>query len=137
MNKFYLGLIFLFIFIWIISQQIQECMLEDDPHLQTIKSLLQEAFPNDEDIQNLKLYKGDKSYTLNKEKVFLCMKDEKGDYYPTNMLVYVLLHEIAHVKNDEIGHGEKFQQIFDVLLKQAKANNLYDDTIPIIPNYCP
>lgn len=133
----WIGLILLFGLIWLLSDQMREYMLEDDPHLHNIKALLIEAFPDDPDIQGLKLYKGDKSYTLNKEKIFLCMKDENGEYYNTNMLIYVLLHEIAHVKNHTVGHDENFQRIFDGLLKEAKKRKVYDDTIPPVSNYCP
>lgn len=133
-TRFYFGLFCLFLFVWLLSYQVQEYMLEDDPVLGVLKELLKDVHPA---IAKLRLYKGDKSYTLNKQKVFLCIKDENDSYYSLNMLIYVLLHETAHVLNDEIGHGEKFQQIFDSLLEKAKEQGVYNDNIPIVKNYCP
>ena len=40
-----------------------------------------------------------------KQKVYLCLKDENNEYYNDNMLIYVALHELAHVLCDEIGHA--------------------------------
>ena len=68
--------------------------------------------------------------------MFLCLKDEKNQYYETNMLIYVLLHEISHVICDEVGHTEKFGKIFDELLEEAKKMNIYNPDIPIITDYC-
>ncbi len=132
----FMGLFLLFGLIYLLSNQVREYMDSSDPVLQNLKGLLQEAFPTDPDIQSIQLYKGGKSYTLNKQKIYLCLKDEHGEYYNLNTLCYVLLHELSHVKNDEIGHGDKFQRIFDNLLKEAKKRGVYDDTIPVVSNYC-
>lgn len=82
------------------------------------------------------LSKGDKSYTINKEDIFLCLKDENNQYYHDNMLVYVLLHEISHSICDEIGHTEKFHRLFSALTKKAVELGIYDDQIPLIRDYC-
>ena len=55
----------------------------------------------------------------------LCVKDENNNYYSDNMLMYVALHELAHVLCDEIGHTPKFWAIFDQLLD--KASKTIDD----------
>lgn len=75
------------------------------------------------------------SYTLNKEKMHLCVKDTKGRYFNKNMLFYVALHELAHVICDEIGHTEKFNRIFDSLLERAVDIGLYRPDIPPSLNY--
>jgi hypothetical protein len=64
------------------------------------------------------------------------LKDENNKYYDTNMLVYVLLHEISHSICDEVGHTKKFHLYFHELLKKAIEMKVYNPDIPIIKNYC-
>jgi hypothetical protein len=137
------------IIIFLVILQIEEYKLQDDPKLKELKKIIEPLFIQDKyftgnlkELNNrnilneINLYKGEKSYTINKQKVFLCLKDEKNQYYETNMLVYVLLHEISHVICDEVGHTEKFQKIFDELLEEATKMKVYNPDIPIITDYC-
>lgn len=88
-------------------------------------------------LQNeITLSKGKKSYTLNKEDIYLCLKDENDKYYEDNMLIYVLLHEISHSICDEIGHTDKFHRLFNALTQKAVELKIYNDKIPLIRNYC-
>ena len=117
----------------LVRKQIKENMEQDDPMLYQLRDVLEPVHPV---VKNLKLYKSNKSYTINKQKVFLCLKDDNGDYYPLNMLVYVALHEIAHVLNTkDVGHTEEFHRIFDELLIQATEIGSFNPSIPIIQNY--
>jgi hypothetical protein len=120
--------------VWIVYNQIKEHNLQSDPMLYTLKKVLEPVHPI---VSNLKLYKGDSSYTINKERVFLCLYDENGEYYPLNMLLYVLTHEIAHILNDkDIGHTPAFYEKFDELLAKATELGIYNPSIPVINNYC-
>ena len=103
-----------------------QSILENIMTMQTRKKILNE----------ISLSTGNKSYTLNKENIYLCLKDENNYYYEDNMLKYVLLHEISHSICDEIGHTTKFNEIFKALLDKAVEMKIYDPTIPIIKNYC-
>jgi len=87
-------------------------------------------------LNEISLFKGNKSYTINKEHIYMCLKDEDNNYYDENMLIYVLLHEIAHSICDEIGHTKKFHKIFDTLLDKAHEMNIYDPNLPLVRNYC-
>lgn len=131
---YFLATVLIIILLWVIHRQVKEYHLQDDPMLYTLKEVLKPVHPI---MSTLKLYKGDKSYTINKEKIFLCLKDENGDYYPLNMLVYVLLHEVAHQLNtQDIGHTEAFHAKFDELLDRATKIGVFNPSIPIIQNYC-
>lgn len=122
------------ILIWIVVSQIKEHYLQDDPILPILREILLPIHP---EMQNIRLYKGNKSYTINKEKIFLCLKDENGEYYPLNMLIYVTLHELAHVINKEdVGHTPKFHEIFDELQRDAINRGIFNPSIPIIKEYC-
>jgi len=87
----------------------------------------------------VKIIEGDQSYTLQKKKVFLCLKDKNtGQMYDKNMLTYVLLHEMAHVLNEkDIGHTPAFHKIFDELLEKAEKQGVYDPNLPLVEDYCP
>ena len=136
-TKFLVALIALLIIggiIWWVTNCITEHHLQDDPMLIKLKKILQPLHP---EIKNLKLYKGKKSYTINKDKIYLCLKDENDDYYPTNHLIYVMIHEFAHyINKDDIGHTEKFHRIFEDLLEQAHDMGIYNASIQPVENYC-
>lgn len=120
--------------IWVIFHQIKEHHLQDDPMLHLLKEVLKPVHPI---FNDLKLYRGDKSYTINKNKIFLCLYDENGEYYPINMLIYVLLHEVSHFLNTaDVGHTPLFHAQFDELLDKATKLGIFNPSIPIIQNYC-
>ena len=87
-------------------------------------------------LNEIKVMKGDKSYTINKKKVYLCLKDENQKYYNDNILIYVFLHELSHVICDEVGHTQKFHEIFESVLDLATQKGIYNPSIPMIDNYC-
>lgn len=93
---------------------------------------------NHRDILNeITLSKGNKSYTINKKEVYLCLNDENGNTYDENMLMYVTLHELAHIINTKnIGHTTEFDNIFEELLDLSIEKGIYDPNKPIIQNYC-
>jgi predicted metal-dependent hydrolase len=73
------------------------------------------------------------TYTLNKESIYMCIrtKDENDDIYDINLLMFVLLHELAHLSNYDsngfpiIGHGKEFKDIFTKLVETAIKINIY------------
>lgn len=134
---------------WSAYKQIQEHYAQDDPMLHDLYETIRPLFNQDSYhtgelrvlnnrniMKEINLYKGDKSYTINKKHIHLCLKDENGQYYDKNMLIYVTLHELAHVICDEIGHTDKFHKIFEELLLKANEQKIYDPSIPIIHDYC-
>ena len=84
---------------------------------------------------------GNESYTTSKEKITLCLKDKSGKYYNDNMLVYVSLHELAHLLTPDYeqnyeNHGPKFINTFSKLLKIAEGKKLYNPNIKKPSEYC-
>jgi len=127
-----LGVILLGLLIWLIVWQMTEHYNQYEPKLFELREKFRE-FPG---VNNIKLYKGNKSYTINKAKVYLCLRDKNGHYYNDNLLAYVFLHELAHVISDSVGHNEEFHHNFDKLLDMASERGLYNPAIPIDTNYC-
>lgn len=67
------------------------------------------------------------SYSVNKgEEIYLCIRSKKNnEIHDINDLLYVAIHEIAHVGCPEIGHTDLFFKINLYLLKKAVEFNLY------------
>jgi hypothetical protein len=146
---FFLAGLLIFIVGWVIYNQVYEHYSQDDPKLKDLKVRLEDFFDNKKNwenplkilndkniMKNIHFYRGEKSYTINKKKVYICLKDEDGNYYDDNTLIYVIAHELSHVICDEIGHTEKFHHIFETLLKKMDQEGLYNSKIPIKHDYC-
>jgi hypothetical protein len=85
-------------------------------------------------------FSSDESYTEDKKKIYLCLRDENGDYYDYNMLIYVSLHELAHAMSAVVDTEHvtlEFNNLFNLLLKRASDLNLYDQSKPPVAGYCP
>ncbi len=69
------------------------------------------------------------SYSVNKgEKIHLCLRQREGtneSLVEENIMVFVALHEMAHVLTSTVGHGPDFWNNFAWLLKQAEAAGIY------------
>jgi predicted metal-dependent hydrolase len=67
------------------------------------------------------------SYSVNKgQELSFCLKSKKtGQFHKLNLLMYVAIHEMAHIGCPETGHGELFKKIFKFLTEEAIKINLY------------
>ena len=80
------------------------------------------------------------SYSVNKgEELAFCLRSKKnGNHHNINLLMYVALHELAHVGCHEIGHTDLFKEIFAFYTKEAINIGIYKyedyDTNPV--EYC-
>lgn len=119
--------------VWAIMSQVADHYAKSDPKLYQLRNHLKDLHPA---INDISLRRADKSYTINKSKVHLCLYDENGKYYDDNMLIYVLIHELAHVITKSVGHTDEFHNNFNMLLDKAEVMGLYDSSIPPIDNYC-
>ena len=68
-----------------------------------------------------------KSYSVNKgEELSFCLKSKKsGELHDINLIMYVAIHEMAHIACPEIGHGELFKKIFRKLAEEAIKIGVY------------
>lgn len=91
----------------------------------------------DDKLKDLDIREASSSYTEDKTTIYLCLRDERNNFYPMNTLIYVTLHEIAHLLNkQDFGHTEAFYKIFDKLLCDAASQGIYDPTKPHDSWYC-
>ena len=95
--------------------------------------------PNDEKIQRLHknlqntIYeetphkKGESAYTINKgELIKVCLRHKKKNkpLHNLNTLMFVVIHEMAHVMSVSIGHNKEFMTNFRFLLREADGINI-------------
>jgi len=68
------------------------------------------------------------SYSVNKgEKIVFCIrsKDEKQELVDINTIMFVAIHELAHVMTKSIGHTEEFWNNMKYLLKKGISIGVY------------
>jgi len=67
------------------------------------------------------------SFSINKgEEIAFCLRSKKSnDLHQLNLIMYVALHEMAHIACPEIGHGDLFKKIFKFLTEIAIELKLY------------
>ena len=70
------------------------------------------------------------SYSVNKgQKIVLCLrsKDHQQKLTDLNTLMFVVLHELAHVLTVSIGHTKEFWSNFKFILKEAVKIGIYEN----------
>ena len=67
------------------------------------------------------------SFSVNKgEEIAFCLRSKKSnELHQLNLIMYVALHEMAHIACPEIGHGDLFKKIFKFLTEIAIELNIY------------
>ena len=66
------------------------------------------------------------SYSVNKgEKLVLCIRQRDRSFVDQNVLMYVAIHEIAHIMTSEVGHTPLFWENFRFLLNEAMEQGIY------------
>lgn len=94
-------------------------------------------------INKIKLYENvynrGTSYNINKGKyIIVCIRSKKDVFYDMNTLMYVIIHEIAHIACPEYGHTSLFKNLNEILLNIAIELNIYTfvdyNMYPV--NYC-
>jgi hypothetical protein len=74
------------------------------------------------------------TYTVNKDEMHICLRtrDINENMYDINLLMYVILHELAHMCNygkdgrPIQGHGDEFKSIFKILVTESINLNIYE-----------
>ena len=72
----------------------------------------------------------DTAYTIDKGKVLaLCIRDRAANaIYDPDLLLFVTLHEMAHIAIEDTTHSDEFWSTFRFLLEAAVAAGLYTST---------
>lgn len=67
------------------------------------------------------------AYSVNKgEQLALCLRDAQTDVFvEMNLVMFVAIHELAHIMTDEVGHTPKFWENMKYLLEQGEQIGVY------------
>lgn len=71
------------------------------------------------------------SYTENKRKLVFCLRNKKPngdgehDLHDINTIMFVVIHELAHMMNDRWGHKDEFWKLFKFMLQEAVECKAY------------
>lgn len=85
-------------------------------------SHLKENFP----INTLIGDKPDSSFTLNKKKMSICLRDDNTKaFHDINDIMFVCIHELAHIINPTYGHPKSFWQYMKFLLHESVEIGIY------------
>jgi hypothetical protein len=78
-------------------------------------------------VENSPFIQGESSYTMNKgDLIALCIRDKKTlKIHDFNIIMFVFLHELAHVTTDVEQHEQPFWQTFKWLLGEAEECGIY------------
>lgn len=96
------------------------------PDKPEIKMLFKNFNPNN--ISEGSAQSGYTSYSVNKgERIILCIrqKDATDTFADRNVVMYVAIHEIAHLATKSIGHDKEFWDNFRFILQEAIEIGIY------------
>ncbi len=98
-------------------------------HIRMVNNLLTNYNP-DNIIENAPTTSENTSYVQDKGEVFaVCLREKASGlnmFHDKNILEYVVMHEMAHLASDVIGHEDiEFWRNFKILMENAVENNMH------------
>jgi len=121
-------------------QQAADMLGEIHLKLENVCNILHKNYPNDPrtirlinrfpntTLQESAPNSSQTSYSINKgEKIVLCLRSKNGtnQLVNKNLLLFVALHELAHVMTISIGHKQEFWDNFKFVLKECQKKGIY------------
>lgn len=130
-----LGIVFIFILQTLREKDVND--MEHHPILKEVKEAFKKIHPS---YSSIPIVEGSSSYTEDKSVITLCLREpETKKFYDFQSILYVSLHELAHVITDntpEEEHGDDFKKNFAKLIKRAVELGIYDPNVPPPSSYC-
>lgn len=96
---------------------------EYDPYIKQLANRFEDCIINESTSDSVYT-----SYSVNKgEQIVFCLRSRNqwGELHDLNLVMYVALHEIAHVACPEYGHTPLFKRIFAFFTKAAIKKGIY------------
>lgn len=120
------------------AQQAADFIADINVDLVELVHHLVSKYPDNEDVVRLydnfdpdrvsegSIESGYTSYSVNKgEKIILCIRQSDGSFVEKNILLYVAIHELAHIMTSEVGHTPLFWSNFKFILSEAIEIAIY------------
>lgn len=122
------------------SQSAAQILSQLDSTILKFIKYLQNKYPNHKGVMRLNKYKseniieghpinkeGSTSYSVNKgEKVVFCLRSKRNkQLHHLNLLIFVAVHELAHIMSVSYGHNLEFMNNFKFLLKEAVKTGVW------------
>lgn len=121
------------------NQRAADFLANINKDINTLIKHLMSTYPDNADIR--RLYKnyspetlsegsndnGYTSYSVNKgEKIILCLRQkDDNSFVNKNIVLYVTVHELAHLMTSDVGHTDSFWKNFRFILREAVNIGLY------------
>jgi predicted metal-dependent hydrolase len=108
------------------AQKLVDYLEEKYPEKKLVKRLVDNFNPDN--ISEGDVDTGYTSYTINKGKMVLCIRQKnkkKTLIKDMNLLRYVIIHELGHIASKSIGHTKEFWDTFKFILKEAMDAGIY------------
>lgn len=116
-------------------------MAEIKNRIEKLINYLKSTYPDNEKIKTLySRYEEDNiretsindngtSYSIDKgDEIHLCLRDKKSlELHEINILMFVTIHELAHIMSKSYGHNDEFNENFIFLLKNAVKIGIYEN----------
>jgi hypothetical protein len=115
-----------------------DAMRRDDEYLQAIVARLRRDLSPEAQarLQHIHAYPSRKcSYNIDKERIFLRVRDDGGHLLPECVVRHVLLHEMAHTLNPTQGHDDGFRYWLRWLNQRGRVSSC-GDRVPANYNTC-
>lgn len=99
-------------------------MMAKYPENNDVKQLYENYNPKS--VSEGSIESGYTSYSVNKgEKIILCIRQVDRSFVEKNVVLYVAIHELAHIMTPDIGHTPLFWSNFRWLLEEAILIKMY------------
>jgi predicted metal-dependent hydrolase len=71
-------------------------------------------------------YNNEAAYSINKgERIGICLRNKNGNIEDENTMMFVLMHELAHIMSKKYAHDAEFWSNFALLIKAANECGVY------------
>ena len=121
------------------KEKAAEMLAEIKRRLKQLIEYCKTNFPNNPDVMLMKkrfkaqniqetdIRESGTSYTIDKgRELHMCLRNkDDAELHQINILMFVAIHELAHIKATSYGHNEEFGRHFKFLLKQASKIGIY------------